>query len=167
MLVCLFLTAAFLTAGHRLLTNLKNNFPVIYAAIRNRVIVLTMAGSLAMLLRAVLSALLIFSPDIYRNFKENSLIADNLKFPGFLAIYLLLCEILPLFSFQLFLLISMNSARSTIITMSSIVADTAEFERLRQDGSRRSSMMSSFNSDRRFSIQKYSTTSPGALIGPV
>ena len=99
MIVFLVLSAGFLSSGYKLLKSLHKYFRHIYDAIKVRVFFITVVGGLAMLTRAVMSTLYVFFPEMLRELRENSLLDNDYKYPLIMAVYFLICEILPLMLF--------------------------------------------------------------------
>ena len=97
------------SAGVKLLVNVKEEFPHLYAAIRIKVFAITLGGTLAMLFRAFLSFTVIVSPTVYDDFKQESLMSNSAGFPVFLVSFVLVAEIQPIVCFLVFLMMSITN----------------------------------------------------------
>ena len=109
MILFLVLAAAFLSAGYKLLANLRTDFVQLYRSIKWKVIGITFGGTFAMLFRAGVSTVFVFSPHVFDDFKEASLMANSASYPVFLVMFLLFAEILPILCFLVFLILSINT----------------------------------------------------------
>ena len=137
----LLLAVSFFAAGAKLLTNLRREYPMLYRTVKWKVIGISVGGGLAMLFRASLTAVFVIHPHDFDRFKEQSLMNNTWDYPIFLVAFLLLAEILPLFCFLMFLLMSIHSPELGTTAHSSIARELPEYEEEADE-------TSSFSSDR-------------------